>query len=48
MMLSENLVVFILFCTVTFGGEKLWVVPKSYTILCNSGGKFELYNFTTF
>ena len=47
-MLTQNLVVFILFCTVTSGGEKLRVVPKSYTILCNSGGRFELYNFTTF
>ena len=45
---KQNLVVFILFGTVTSGGKKLWVVPKSYVILCNGGGRFKLPNFTTF
>ena len=40
MMLSQNSVVFILFGIVTCG-EKLWVVPKSYVILCNSGGRLD-------
>ena len=45
---KPKFVVFILFCKVTSGGNKFWVVPKSYIILCNGDSRFELYNFTTF
>ena len=48
MMLTRIFGVFLLFGTVTSGGKKFQVVPKKYIILCNSGGRFELYNFTTF
>ena len=47
-MLCWKFEVFILFGTVTSGGKNLWVVPKHYVILCNSGSRFELPNFTMF
>ena len=42
--------VFILFCKVTSGGKNVWVIPKSYVMLCNSCGRFwnMLPNWVTF
>ena len=32
--------VFILFCKVTSGRKNVWVISKSYIMLCNSCGRF--------
>ena len=38
--LCLKFMVFILFCKVTSGGKNVWVVPKSYVMLCNNCGGF--------
>ena len=38
--LCLKFVVFILFCKVTSGCKNVWVVPKSYIMLCNNCGRF--------
>ena len=51
MILMRIFGVFILFGTVTSGGEILGAISKCYTLLCNIGGRSELmllFWFTTF
>ena len=38
--LGLKFVVFILFCKVTSGDKNVWVVSKSYVMLCNNCGRF--------
>ena len=38
--LCLKFMVFILFCKMTSGGKNVWVVPKSYVMLCNNCSRF--------